>query len=1120
MFSKGWVDMKTIEIADLHLDAKWLELQKPCLDLILETGRKENVDFFCIAGDIYNRPFYNSEKDKLDYVLDYFEEMLKIAVVVMITGTPAHDAPGSYTIFEKMGCHILKPDKPEIINGVLFFGLPEIDKTNLMARNKMSMEDANIRIEKSINTYIQKYWTPIREDNRDKPCIFLGHGMFVDDINKKNPIVINTDVVIDNVKLKELNADRYIFGHIHQPGESKILDGGYVGFLGYDRTPWNNTGFQPGFNLTEIIDKHIKTTRIDYPVIRKEKLKIVYKPEMKLNLDKYKKCDVRLNMTITKKELKKLNLSELQNTIKLENDLNSCLIVPDIIKEESARITKEQAEGIKTLWDKYIFFKGWHDPAVDGFHRSIHSKINEIEKNISLNTLSQEKKIVKLLSLTVHGSIFSKDSQNKNTFSYDFSKDNPGLTLIAGDNGKGKSTFFGFASPYPIFIGWDYRSLHDFFILDDAYIEKIFYVNGIKHQHLIFILKKKIECFWNIEKNNEWIPYIKASTLSDFKKECETYFGPVDSFISTCFFSQEPHRMKKYISSLVAASSVDLRDAYMAIIGIDRTREKEYAKNKKDELKELITALEIKKNTMNSFIADNDTIYNEKENLSDEVNVLQVKIKNKVLQEREKQTEFDEIEIKQNKQIETRLKIKHKENDLKIKEQKKTELIEKIHEYKNIDIDELKKQLNKNEMTREAIEDIREKWKELNDSKNKSENIIKNIESAIKNRNQKLKESSLACCNIENEIRLLINETSILSEPCEKCNHIKETNLEKIKKNDLSVIEKKESLKKMKNDIAEFNSIIAEREKEIEEEKLKIPEIKLKEAEETGKKLKLQLMSQNKIDAATNQIDEYKNLEFLKQAEKEFENDMLLLDAEIKTLKSKVNLFLENNFNKIKNELQDIKNILKAFQNELSKKSGLLESITAQVKKIKTYEKEITEILKKLDEHVENFSEWEMIEKDMLPNKLPALELELIATEIDFEVNQKLKEKYIIKTDTQYINKKGDVIDCFDIKIYNPQSGIEKSLLAHSPGQRSTYFLEPISQALRERRQKREGVIFCWSVADETDNPIKFTHVFDFYQSMSESLTPDHTRFVMSQKSEIYSFIKNTIDIEKIGINL
>ena len=244
--------MNIIELADIHVDPKWIESQQPCFDLIIETVIENKIDVVCISGDIFNKSFYATDKDKFNLLLDFIGKLKTHTEIVMVTGTQSHDAPGSCRVFQEMGCHVLNPQNPEIINGILFIGLPEINKSQLMAKKNLNKDQSEVYIKQVINVYIDNYWKPIRENNKDKPCVFMGHGVFVDNPYENNPIIKNTDIVIDNNQLKEINADRYIFGHIHTPSESKILNGGYPGFMGYDDRPWGSTGFQPGFNLTVI----------------------------------------------------------------------------------------------------------------------------------------------------------------------------------------------------------------------------------------------------------------------------------------------------------------------------------------------------------------------------------------------------------------------------------------------------------------------------------------------------------------------------------------------------------------------------------------------------------------------------------------------------------------------------------------------------------------------------------------------------------------------------------------------------------------------------------------------------------------------------------------------------
>ena len=298
---------------------------------------------------------------------------------------------------------MINPTKHKVINNCLFIGLPEIDKIAFISQNKIKdMDTTNTKINLLLEKYITLYWAPIRETYKHIPCMFLGHGVFIDNIHDNNPIIKNSDIIIDNNKLVKIKADRYIFGHFHTPEESKILNGGYVGYMGFDRIPWNNTGFQPGFNVTEININahgyennpqnhgyHTETKRIPYPVISKEKMKTVL-PELKeiltnkkyLNI--YSCVDFRINLKIKKTDLLNINIKDYENKIKNNYSLNSCEIIPDIIKEESQRITHEQAEKLQTLWDKYVFFKGWkdwEDCSVTGKHKSYYKKIPQPKKH-------------------------------------------------------------------------------------------------------------------------------------------------------------------------------------------------------------------------------------------------------------------------------------------------------------------------------------------------------------------------------------------------------------------------------------------------------------------------------------------------------------------------------------------------------------------------------------------------------------------------------------------------------------------------------------------------------------------------------------------------------------------
>jgi len=866
----------------------------------------------------------------------------------------------------------------------------------------------------------------------------------------------------------------------------------------------------------------VETKRIPYPVVRKEKftLRILCGGDFTKLKDiiiqaKYKDSDLKIKLPIKKSNLIKINIKDYEELYKKKFNLNSCEIVPDIIKEESQRITKEQADKLNTFWKKYCFFKDWEENS----HKSVMKKVNEVEKNVSLNVQQVEKKVVTLLDCEIYNSIFSKKSYGVNCLFHDFSNDPTGLTLIQGKNGGCKSTFFGFASPYPVFIGFDYRSLKDFFP-EGGRIIKRFDINGVIHEHQIHIPEdhnKKILCYWNIETETK----IKQSLLKDFMIECEKFFGPITSFISTSFFAQEPWRMKKYVSSLVSSSETELRNAYMEIIGISRAAWKEYAHEKVKKIKQEIHDFEIEKNTMSKVVADKDTVKNEQAHLLGIVTTIsndEIALK---LETNEKQKEFDKIDKEYKEQQKIESDIINEQGKLYGLDIKKTETKEKISRLEKINIDELKKQLKDNTEKVQKLDFLRDQWQDINKHKTDIEKKIKISEQEINIFNQEINDIVINLNSMVKDIESRKNQNELLKTPCHYCGKIPDPKSEeKIKNNtelnknyQLKIDQGNVELEKYKNQKKKNEKIIAEL-------KEKLPTEQLKNIEDQASKLKLTLLDESKIQAIQNSITEYSQIKIYQENLETIKSDIEKTNEIIKALKSKKNPFTEPQYNKISQELSELQNQLQEKQKEISSKEGMLKKVNEELEKINKFEKEITEILKKLDILVVDFDEWEMFEKDMMPHKFPALELQLIAEDIDFEVNKKLNGKYIIKTNTQDINKKGDIIDRFSITVYDPVSGVEDPLLNYSPGQRSAFFIEPISQALREKRQQRENIQFMWSVADETDNFIKYDIVREYYEIMNQGLPEGHTRFIMSQKSEIYQFIKNTIDIEKVGKNI
>lgn len=994
--------MKIFAIADCHIDSKWWLNQKKCFNTIINHAKEKKPDYIIFAGDFFNRPLVAADKDFYSEILNIVYKLQLLSPIIMLQGTLSHDAPGCYEPLKKMGCIILCDHEDNYIyhddKDTVFLGYSDYYKFDVKSYTMMS-----------------------------EKIIFIGHGVFVDNLieNYNNPIIKSTRYPVDNSELKKINADYYIFGHIHNPElfTSKIINGGYIGYMGYDNHPWGTTGFKPGFKIVEIKNKQFFKNTIYYPVKTKNKFIINYND---IEILKYKTwdflrdtdCKIHL-VDIKKEQLKDIDIDKLEKEFMKNCKCNSCIIEPKIKQDESIRINNKQYDKCKTLIDLYKIFDR-------NYSESIIQKITKIENDICKSKYIADEKVIDLISIEISGSIFSLAGQCKNKFFHNFKNDSPGLNAISGNNGKGKSTFIGFCSPYPVLIGFDYKTLKEFFPAE-GYIKKVFTVNNEIHIHKI-IIDKKINCYWTIKKETGMMSIINDSqkseiaeidflnqkqfTLKEFMQECVKFFGPIDTFISTSFFSQEPWRMKKYASNLCQSSKSELRDAYINIVGINREEEKEYCKIKKDKIKSQIDSIKNECNSINYFLKNCENL-----KINYDKNVLHLDIVNKKL----KELESKEDELKKIKSINDKLEL----------------------------------QLN----------NLRNDYTDQQDLLAKEKNRISVIEKNINSLDREL-------FSFDKEIEILYKDITsfkkrieILSKKCDKCGAIP------FKQSIIEIELTKASIKEKYQKIERAKKIIKEKESEIENQEL------------------LKNIQNRNINYIKNKIDSLKE--------------------EAKEIKSK-NVILEPNL--IKNIISEIR------KNEIEKTriDTELKNIKENLDFVNTKKKEMLKLEKELKILDKEYDEWSSLYNIFSPDKLPGLELDLIAKEIDFLVNQKLKN-FSITTRTQDVGCKNEIIDRFDIMVYDKRNFIEKSLIKHSVGERS-WLNESISQVLREYRQLKTGVIFNWSFSDEQDSSIDFKSIQDYYIMVQNSLPEKHKRYVISHKvTEMTNIISNVINIEDIG---
>lgn len=723
--------MTYIEIPDLHYHPKWGDIIKSFVPKIINSG----AEFVVFPGDLFEAPIMNTDKGGINEIREIIKSIAREMPVCAIEGTPSHDGPGCYGFLEEVGLTLLKPGKVYGVYGenitdinintgymnpdCLLFGIPELNKNNIMSKLNITAEQANAQAEELFYNYVESFIDPICLKHKDIPAVCLFHGNFSDarKENSNDIIIKSSDIVIHTERLAHSGITRWSLGHIHKPWESENISAGYAGSWGKS---WGEADFIPAMNLVNLDDNNI--TRIPYGTPKRIK---IYKP-----------------------------LSEYDKNIAywLESD------DPDAVTPEGhewSRVTykaeKKETKRIETKADTLEELFKIIDPDVS---ESVLKKVSKIDVNKSSDSNKKINCYVK--KITVDNCILF----NNKKVSIDLDNIESGLNEIKGGNGSGKSSTLSFCTPYPVLIGkQDGRSLKQFFEDKDGYIEKEIMFNNENHVHKIFISKNKVECYLTIEGQ----PTLDKGSYDEMVYACNEIYGDMNDYILTSFYVQP--QQGKYNSGLMGVSMVDIRNTVQNIAGINREPEKrialdnvsilekdinnleQYIKASSDYIKDESEILE-EINTAKDKLADiniDDIIEKGKEALQVLDNCKELKILNDNNVKRKNDLEFN-IELEKNRieGLETAIKSLEKNKQLISDYEKYNDYIEckKEHERKCHDID------NKILMYKTAIDSNNNEIKMLSTN-------IKYLNKPCKNCGYIDPETELKITDIKEKIELL-----------------------------------------------------------------------------------------------------------------------------------------------------------------------------------------------------------------------------------------------------------------------------------------------------------------------------------------------------------------------------
>lgn len=1116
--------MRIIEVPDFHYSPKWSDESLAAAKAVAKTAKDTGAALIAVPGDLYDAPIMVTDKGGINILRQIIRMWRDVCPVVAIEGTPSHDGPGCYGPLEDLGLVLLRPNKMYGLYGknvltvtpgtsiedpyldLLLFGVPELDKHNVQAKLALPADQANGLALDLFAQYVEAYMAPMRAMYPDVPALALLHGN-VSDARKENTsdiILRASDIVIHTEMLEVAGINRWALGHIHTPWESQVIFGGYGGFNGLDSNPWGKRDFVPAMNVVDIKEKRIE--RVPYGTPKRVK---IFKP-----LSKY---DPSIAYWLVSKDPEYRFPEGMHPWSR---------ITYDETRTETRRVTAEQAADVRKLSDLFRLI----DPKVTD---SIIELVDTIPESRASTGASVD---IRMTGLEVKGCVFfhGKDVM------FDLASLQDGVTAIVGNNGSGKSSLLAFCTPYPLVVGKDTSSgrisaIKDFFSSKDSMIRKTFLVNGAKHEHLITIKgahtqNPKTECYLTIDGE----PQLDCGTFDEMMETCEALYGPFSDYRLTTFYEQ-PLQSPKSTSSLMSASMTDIRNLVQNIAGIDREAEKRYALDRLAQhdseatrLSSWIVGAEAMIEDTSALRASIEELEQSKREISakmheSEMAGLDLKDRVRNLQAAKAASDAEERRYAEDRRTAGELARANADLDSNI-----TKIQGNVGR-----IAEIREALEANERAEAEVrridsieqEEKKAQWswdersQEIRRMERDHEAVIAEVQSFNRRamdeyttrKGQLTRDADASRAAVESHKRKIES----LDNPCPQCGYRDPQAVDLITANEEAITKLKAHIERVEADIASLAqpvdkpapdepSELIDARKVLGDRPTFVPQSR----PVVLSTFEVNLMHQELADAK----DSDQKIGQLRERIKANEEAM----AKLQAIEYGIDETVATRLEEAERSYSDERRRWQELNGELASANGRIDALNDRIKKSEAQASEIEEARKKAARETAKADSWKYISSMLMPNKIPALELELMLDSIDAEASRIIEPyhegRFMVRTETQSEGKAGSV-DRFDIMVYDAESGEERSFMKHSPGQKA-FFSDAYVKALVRQRNERSMRSYAPVIMDESDGPIQPELVGQYYEMQRRYW--DIPVLVVSHSPASHEHIIQHIDIEEV----
>jgi exonuclease SbcC len=557
---------KLLHLADVHYSKETQDLAIASLNTALEVGKREGIDAWIIAGDLFDRSIANTESAGLPRLVRTIQAMMEIAPVMSVTGTPSHDVPGCYRIFQEIRAahpfYDLHPDHAEIVNGILFLGLPELGKEWLLSgTDGLSADEANERIIQEARKILLGLGA-IRASHPDLPCVLVHHGMIAGATMQNGQLAAGS-LSLGREDLAMVGADLIALGHVHleqqiaglpayYPGPAYHTDWGHLGRCGC-----NLVTIDPTIIVAEAVSNRATVTRVDFPHAPRRKLVADWPHE--IDLRDAKGFQTWLVLRAPKGE--DCDSEKWLEQMIDDGALPGSRVTIELIPTETVRAAEITEQ--KHFRDKvrvYAEASGEEAPA-----ESVLAKADSLEQAAE-GAGAEAGAHLRIRKLRLRGATGIWKGLGLDEVTLDLDRYDAGLVALVGPNGAGKSTLLENMHPWPCLLTREGK-LQDHFRLRDS-ARELWFVDerdGAEYRALMLVdgVNATGKAEYHLFRGDT---PLTNGRREDYEAAIARLFGSLALFLRSAFVSQ---RATKNNPDLAEATKGEKKAIFRELAGLD-----------------------------------------------------------------------------------------------------------------------------------------------------------------------------------------------------------------------------------------------------------------------------------------------------------------------------------------------------------------------------------------------------------------------------------------------------------------------------------------------------------------------------------------------------------------------